>query len=173
MLKTKKGQLYIFAAIIICAALALLFQASVSVSYDIDNERASKLCDNYEYEASILINDLIRSKKSVLPTFKTYTDEFFKYSKTVSSGMGSLVFSYIDNKVIFINHLGHNISIELDGISRNISTYPRDYVIYGDKPMNVSFEYGNETYFFDLNEKVGFESFCINKKGDNFLTVIG
>jgi len=78
----KRGQLYIFAALILCVVLFLLVGKRMLVSQESMEDDFELLSSNYNYEAAKFINALLAGgSKAVEDEFIEFTSDFTAYSK--------------------------------------------------------------------------------------------
>src|SRR3989344_9089003 len=114
----KKGQFFIFAAIVISLAVFAVTIQSNRIEERVLAEDFNDLSKNYATEVPKVINDAIKNSPDD-PTVRqgmvdTFTDRFLKYARTIDPNLG-MAYVYKDpslpDKVIVKNALGETITI--------------------------------------------------------------
>ncbi len=112
MYMNKKGQIYILAALILSIIIFSLSQTINKFRQEELEEDFEKLSNNYEKEASKLINSLINTEGNILEPFTKFTLLFTSYSKAQNPDFG-LIYSLDYKESIQIgNFLNQQIIVD-------------------------------------------------------------
>lgn len=118
---SKRGQLYIFAALILCVVLFLLIGKRLIVSQEPIDDDFEELSKNYNFESAKFINGLLTlpGEKNVEEEFLKFTTAFTSYSKNQNPDfMLIYAFKYSDEsgeKIYLGNYLNFPIFAKKEG----------------------------------------------------------
>lgn len=120
---SKRGQLYIFAALILAVVLFLLISKSIIVYQEPVEDDFEELSRNYNYEASKFINSLLgnlpedeaESSEYIKKQFVEFTADFTSYSKNQNPDF-MLIYAFKQGGTLFLgNYLNIPILIRHSG----------------------------------------------------------
>jgi len=172
-IKSKKGQLYILAAVLICAALVGVFSIAVQTKYDAKSVELTELCSHYKSESDELINSIIKEKGDVSGNYNNFAKNYYYFGKSISYNFGFLFVLTYQNITFVRNYLDLPVNMSVDGNSFVLYSYPNgQYERMLSKPKSVSFIYANNLYNFSIIRSIELDSVCIFKKNKNDLTIV-
>lgn len=121
---SKRGQLYIFAALILCVVLFLLIGKRVLIYQQPIEDDFEELSQNYNYEAAKFINSLLAEGESnVEAEFTTFTTSFTSYSKNQNPDfMLIYAFQHKNESGSYI-YLGNYLDMPIFARKENVGAY--------------------------------------------------
>lgn len=152
MMHSKRGQIYVFAAIILCVVLFFLVGKRIFVTEPSVEDDFESLSTNYNFEASKFINSLIKSgEQNIEEKFIQFTTDFTTYSKNQNPDfMLIYVFEYKDriylgnylDGPIWVKSGNDNIYLELNGCFDEINKCIKFDVFKTCNPSNMQLVFG-------------------------------
>ena len=149
MRQSKKGQFYLFTAIVIIALLAGIIPQSVlpTTNEDLFNE----LNDNLIEEAVFVINNAIYLNASVMDSMESFALSFLNYARQRDINFGFVIMLRNRNETILMNRLkDENISLQPSG-GQAILLAPGESSVTGLYPA-FDFDLGESQYHFTFAE---------------------
>ena len=153
---SKKGQFYIFTALILSVASFVLIQSG---SFNADSrDDFDILVDNYVHEGKNIINNALYEDKEVFLELQRYTDSFGDFANSKNINL-NILFMYIHNdKVNIKNQLGKSVVV-----------YSKNSTInnYGTETFNqtdwIVIEFNSESYNFTTDKSIDFKVLAIKE----------
>ena len=108
----KKGQIYILAALILSIIIFTLSQTINKFKQEKLEGDFEKLSNNYEKEASKLINSLINTEGDILDPFSRFTLLFTSYSKSQNPDFGLIYSLDYNGRIQIGNFLNKQIIVD-------------------------------------------------------------
>jgi hypothetical protein len=173
----KKGQLYIFVAIIVCSVLVSVFSTASFVKYDAKTIQLDQLCSHFESESHELINALISNNDFVSSKYDMFAKNYYSYTRTINKDFGIFyVFTY-KNTTHVGNMLDSSINVTSDSKTYELLTYLKQTQVkpfdaYFDKSTTVTFMYYNHNYTYHMTKDVQLDVMCVYKKSNGDLTIV-
>ena len=149
MMHSRKGQVYVFVAILLIAfAFSVTRPHSASES---KKDAFTELYENFERESPVVVNSALRENLNVSAEFAAFAVNYFDYARTKSP---KFRFLYIlrDNDALLVgNRLGLSVNASFSGASYNVSDGAILTATPGDLTIDVegldySFSIGPEPY---------------------------
>jgi hypothetical protein len=142
---SKKGQIFIIAAILLSLIIYILASVTNIARQEKMRGDFEGLSENYETEASRLINAAVSTGADVGPAFGNFTYAFTSYSKTKNPQFGLIYVLNYEGKVYMGNYLNEEIYVDvgdktpltLEGCFEAVDAR----VVFG--PLTGSFNPGN------------------------------
>ncbi|MBU0757740.1 MAG: hypothetical protein KKF44_06740 [Nanoarchaeota archaeon] len=147
--KSKKGQYYLFAVIILCSVVFMGVVNSISIR---DNDEGfQELYDNYVAEAYIVIDNSIFNEQATTELFENFTLSYMDYAKTKKIDLGILyVLIYSENEGFVVNYLNSPAYISTDTVFRELVPVNSESII--NLATNLTIEVDSLMYSFNITE---------------------
>lgn len=136
----KKAQFYLLAAALL---VALAFGAIyvTKIRYQEPEDKTEQLFENYENEASIVINNMIKEDKDI-EEFDGFTQEFTEYARTINANAGIAYVLVNDAETLAGNYLGQEIQIKTEILGEGGTTINTETLANGEsKTISITDEF--------------------------------
>ncbi|MBI2136943.1 hypothetical protein HYU12_00310 [Candidatus Woesearchaeota archaeon] len=149
MLRSKKGQFYIFAAIVLITFAFMIAKPAPKLQEKPDAFK--ELYQNFITESSIVVNTALYDNANVSDRYRSFADSYSQYATTKSP---KFRFAYIlkdDNTLVIGNRLGEELNVTLSNTSqtlgdkKELTTSPQKATLYIEG-TKYEFTMGQETY---------------------------
>ncbi len=146
--KNKRGQFFIFTAILICLLLFYLYSMRSSTVF-VKSSDFERLHKNFIKEASIVITNSLYNEGNLTLDFQNFTDSFISFAKKQANM--TIFYALIHNDIYFKNYFPTSVIVttfyynRTDGIFTVLDnfTYPRNISAF-------SIVINNKTYKFTV-----------------------
>lgn len=148
----KKGQMYIFVAIILCASLVAIFAGSSKLT--LPTYEFSNLKTNFVSESVFAVNlALQNSSMNLSEEHDKFIDSYLAYAKTKDSDFRILSILNFDGKTKINNVLDQTVNITTHSTSYKLLKN-ENITISNPGTVNISLSLGGNAYFYIFNTTV-------------------
>jgi hypothetical protein len=171
--KTKKGQLYVIVAILVCSVLVTVFSASFNVKYDPNTVQMQRLCSYFKEESIDLVNSIILKEDDVVGNYNSFAKNYYNYAKSIHSNFGVFYVISYGNLSYIADYLDTDLNITINGDNKYLLKYPYSgYGMYVTNFSNLEFSYANNIYNYSREHELSLDILCIYKKSNGDLTIV-
>lgn len=117
---SKRGQIFIFTALLLCS---FLFISIIGLSPSFSSkDRFSVVYENFIIESSYLLNACVYLNCDVIVVYDDFLEDFNSYANSFSSDLGLVVFyEYVDGNVYAFNR--NHVDVTLNGAILKNNTF--------------------------------------------------
>lgn len=149
MIRSKKGQVYIFVAILL---IAFAFSVARPLTAGQPKSDAfTQLHENFVRESPVVVNSALYGGSNVSASFSAFADDYFDYARSKSPRFRFLYLLRDGDALVIGNHLGIEVNASFSGASYNVSrdstvtVTPADLTLYVDG-IGYSFDITDDAY---------------------------
>ncbi len=146
-MSSKKGQVYVFVAILLIVFAFSVTRPSTAAASTADSFK--ELYENFVRESPVLVNGALHDSRNVSASFVSFADSYFTYARGKSSRFRFLYILH-DNDVLLIgNKLGLSVNASFSSYSYNVS----DGAVLTTVPADVIIDVEGVRYSFDITSE--------------------